>query len=197
VEIPADNVQSPNGNEYWVIAEYEGFDYSNEVGVPNEAESDYLAAFFRYNLTVEGDSGWARTWGGSSYGDQALGIALDAWGDVHITGSFCDAVDFDPGPGTFSGWSRGYLDAFLSRVDSSGDFQWARTWGGSEGDGDIATATAVDGLGCIVAVGQFSGVVDFHPLLSGGVYISQGGKDAFLVKFPPDGSWSFGQALRP
>ena len=52
VEIPADNVQSSGGNEYWVILEHKGFDYTNPYGIPNSANTDPLAAFFRYDLKV-------------------------------------------------------------------------------------------------------------------------------------------------
>ena len=52
VEIPADGVTGNDGNEYWIIAEYEEFDYKNDFGVPNNVGNDLLAAFFRYYLFV-------------------------------------------------------------------------------------------------------------------------------------------------
>ena len=52
VEIPADDVQGTDGNEFWVIAEYGDLDYSCDFGVPNLAGADALAAFFRYDLFV-------------------------------------------------------------------------------------------------------------------------------------------------
>lgn len=50
VEVPTDNVTGNEGNEFWVIAEYDGLDYTNDFGVPNTANTDTLAAFFRYDL---------------------------------------------------------------------------------------------------------------------------------------------------
>jgi len=55
VEIPADNTQELVGNEYWIIAEQTGFDYNNDLGVPNLADTDPLAAFFRYDIFVSDD----------------------------------------------------------------------------------------------------------------------------------------------
>jgi len=52
VEITADNIEGVEGNEYWVIAEQTGFDYSNEYEVPNDAENETLQAYFRYDLDV-------------------------------------------------------------------------------------------------------------------------------------------------
>jgi hypothetical protein len=52
VDIPADNILGQEGNELWVIAEYGDFDYTNEFGVPNNADTDPLAACFRNDLYV-------------------------------------------------------------------------------------------------------------------------------------------------
>jgi hypothetical protein len=51
-EIPADSVHSLDGNEFWVIVETAGCDYSNPVNAPNDAWNDPLAAFFRFPLPV-------------------------------------------------------------------------------------------------------------------------------------------------
>ncbi len=52
VEVPADNVGGLEGNEYWVIAEYDDLDYENEYGILNTAAPDLVAAFFRFDLFV-------------------------------------------------------------------------------------------------------------------------------------------------
>jgi len=55
VEIEADAVSSDTGNEYWVIAEEQDADYTNEFGISNHAGTDKLAACFRYDLTVSNE----------------------------------------------------------------------------------------------------------------------------------------------
>jgi hypothetical protein len=52
VEITPDNINGVDGNELWLIAEYDAFDYKNDYGVPNLAGDDPLAAFYRYDLPV-------------------------------------------------------------------------------------------------------------------------------------------------
>ena len=52
VEIPADDVTAIDGQEFWVIAEYAGYNYLNPFGIQNDAGFDTLAAGFRYDLTV-------------------------------------------------------------------------------------------------------------------------------------------------
>jgi len=51
-EMTTTEVTGTEGNEFWVIAEYPDYDYSNEYGVPNNAESEPLAAYFRYPLYI-------------------------------------------------------------------------------------------------------------------------------------------------
>jgi hypothetical protein len=53
-EIPADKITGTTGNEFWVIAECGDADYTNPYGVPNYADTEKLAAFFRYDLPVAG-----------------------------------------------------------------------------------------------------------------------------------------------
>jgi len=52
VELAADAVSGTEGNEYWIIVEQQGFDYTNDFNVPNNADTDPLTAFFRYDLDV-------------------------------------------------------------------------------------------------------------------------------------------------
>ncbi len=188
VEIPADNVSGIEGQEFWVIAEYEAFDYSNNLGVPNEAESDYLSAFFRFDLTVDDtyDFGWARTWGGS-LSDVVWGVATDGAGNVYLTGQFTGTADFEPGGGD-PHTSKGWYDAFLSKFDSLGNFEWARTWGASGWDG--GKGVAADGLGNVYVTGYFRGTVDFDPG-SGDPHTSNGGPDVYLSKFDSSGNFEW------
>ena len=52
VDIPANVTPGLDGNECWVIVEQAGYDYTNNAGVPNLANTDPLAAFFRHSLSV-------------------------------------------------------------------------------------------------------------------------------------------------
>ena len=52
VEIPADDVTAIDGQEFWIIAEYAGYNYISPFGIQNDAGFDTLAAGFRYDLTV-------------------------------------------------------------------------------------------------------------------------------------------------
>lgn len=52
VELPSDSVTSVAGQEFWVVAEYAGYNYISPFGIPNNAGTDTLAAGFRQSLFV-------------------------------------------------------------------------------------------------------------------------------------------------
>jgi hypothetical protein len=51
-EILADTITGLTDQEFWVICQYDEYDYTNAFGVTNLAGTDKLAAFFRYDLFV-------------------------------------------------------------------------------------------------------------------------------------------------
>ncbi|MCH8317721.1 MAG: SBBP repeat-containing protein, partial [Bacteroidetes bacterium] len=71
---------------------------------------------------------WAKQFGGASI-DDGVSITVDASGNVYTTGSFEGTADFDPGAATFNMTSAGNWDIFLSKLDSSGNFLWAKKIG--------------------------------------------------------------------
>ena len=92
VEIPANNIQGNNGNEYWVIVEQQGYDYTNDFGVGNLAGTDPLAAAFRYNLSVPSNANH----------DPICNLVVvssvfEAWGSVPV--EFDASASYDPDPG--------------------------------------------------------------------------------------------------
>jgi hypothetical protein len=69
---------------------------------------------------------WAKQMGGGST-DRSAAMVTDASGNVYTTGFFTGVSDFDPGPGTYTlAGSPGGLDIFISKLDASGNFLWAK-----------------------------------------------------------------------
>ena len=142
----------------------------------------------RYALS--GDFAFARGFGGPS-NDSGVGIATDSAGNVYTTGSFQGTVDFDPGPGTFnlvSNPSTNTTDVFVSKLDSAGNFIWAKSWGG--GAADEAKAIALDDFGNVYTTGYFQGLADFDPSpLGSALNASLGFENTFVSKLDSAGNF--------
>ena len=106
------------------------------------------------------DLDWARSFGGTQ-SDVSLSHAVDNSGNVIIGGHFSDIVDFDPGPNLYNLTSAGSYDIFIQKLDSNGNFLWAKSIGGAQVD--FCYSMTVDSSGCIYLTGIFMGAVDFDP----------------------------------
>ena len=145
---------------------------------------------------LDGDPGWARSWGGWHV-DIGYGIAVDEEGSVYTTGSFYGPsdfpVDFDPGSGEYLLYSTPSVstnpDVFVSKLDADGLFVWARGFGG--GSGDEGLGVAVDDNGNVYSTGAFRQTADFDP--GPDVYSLYAGwleyPDVFVSKLDADGDF--------
>jgi uncharacterized protein (TIGR03437 family) len=108
-------------------------------------------------------------------------VAVDGNGNVYTTGSVKYTVDFDPGAGVFELTAAGDSDLFVSKLDSAGNFVWARRMGGTRFVS--ASGVAVDGSGNVYTTGSINGTADFDP--GAGVFNlnSDGDRDIFVAKY--------------
>ncbi len=130
---------------------------------------------------------WAHQTGSSaSVGELGTGIGSDKFGNIYYTGNFSGTADFDPSPSIFNISSVGLSDIFLIKVDSAGNFIWAKTIGGSMTD--LGGEIAVDSMGNIYLTATFEGTIDADP--NAGVFnlISHGGFDVIIAKYNSSGS---------
>ena len=88
---------------------------------------------------------WARSMGGTGV-DFGQAIAVDNFGNVYSTGEFMNTADFDPGPGVFNLTSAGSWDIYVSKLDSSGIFQWAKRIGSTGDDRGLALQSQIHAL---------------------------------------------------
>lgn len=137
---------------------------------------------------------WARAWGSNGL-DRVTAIGIDAASNVYAAGEFQNTVDFNPiGPvhSNLTSTTPGMNEAFLCKYNSTGEFQWARAWGGARGD--EAYNVAVDAEGNSYTVGDScSPVIDFNPAGDHSWYTNYEGSnpsyfDAFLCKYDTDGN---------
>ena len=122
---------------------------------------------------------WAKSMGGTD-DDESNSIAVDGSGNIYTTGFFTSTADFDPGPETFNLTSTGQEDFFISKLDSSGNFIWAKSIGGT--DDDESHSIVVDGSGNVYTTGGFWGTIDFDPGDEIFNLTSAGWEDIFVYK---------------
>ena len=139
---------------------------------------------FLVKMDTSGNFEWAQVWGGEE-DEMVLGIATDVEGNVYAAGWFEGLSYLAPGFAE-PHESHGRRDAFLCKFNSSGDFQWARSWGGT--DYDDAKGIVTDNSGCVYVVGAFSKTVIFGPDKDS-TLTSTGGCDMYLVKYDSSGNY--------
>jgi hypothetical protein len=139
---------------------------------------------FLSKFDAAGNYQWAQTWGGVGE-DHGQGVATDSSGYPYVTGYFEDTVDFDPSSfGIDEHTANGpYEDAFISKFNSFGTYQWANTWGGSYGDRGEAVDVTPTGTPCVA--GYFQLDVDFDPGPGVDMHYSNGQEDAYLLILSP------------
>jgi len=164
-------------------------------GTDERASVDNSRDGFVVSLDAEGKYRWGLTLGGSDL-DQCHAVAVGPDGSVVVAGGFGGTVDFAPGRKGGEAKADGQLDAFLLWLGPDGKFRRVATWGGYGMD-QIADGTlVVDDSGGVYAAGSFTGKTDFAPGRRRKVLgVSDGGEDAFVVRFKPDGALDWALTL--
>ncbi|GAC1469538.1 MAG: hypothetical protein NVSMB9_13460 [Isosphaeraceae bacterium] len=115
------------------------------------------ADIFVEKLNSTGGVVWADRMGSSSAtkGDFGRGIALDALGNVYVTGILGGPADFGP----FTVNNAGGQDVFVTKLNNAGTFLWANSYGGT--GNDQGQSIAVDTSGNVYTTGGFQGTANF------------------------------------
>ena len=164
------------------------FDFDPDSGNSNTTSSGGLD-FYIAKYDTAGNYIWVRKMGAGST-DVCFSLSLDALGNIYSTGYFTGTVDFDPGAGVFDLTpTGGYSGIFISKLDESGNFVWAKEFsgGGGRGQGIIATDS-----GDIYVAGYFIDTTDFDPGAGAFTLISIGGigkQDVFVCKLDSSGGF--------
>lgn len=110
---------------------------------------------FIMKFDSEGNFKWAKSMGNgdSGFNDIGLSLTTDISDNVYVTGFFGGTVDFDPEEETQNLVSNGGTDIFMLKLDSNGNFVWAKSIGGI--GHDIGHSMIADNSGHIYLTGYF------------------------------------------
>ena len=184
-------VLDASGNIY-VMGNFEGtVDFDPGPGTANLTSAGFTDIFI-YKLDNDGNFIWAKRMGGGFF-DSGYNMTADSNGNIYTTGFFSSIADFDPGAGTANLSSSGGTDIFVSKLDSDGNFVWAKKMGGP-GD-DNGSGIALDSIGKVYITGKFYEWGDFDP--GDGWYglTSAGSSDGFISKLDNDGNFIWAKGI--
>src|SRR5258708_6754051 len=126
---------------------------------------------------------WLRQAGGTSE-SQGNAIAMDAGGNLYVTGLFRSQASF----GGLNVDGDGSLDVFVVKYDPNGNAVWASSAGGP-GD-ENALGISLDATSNIYITGFFYGVANFGNTS----LVSAGGSDVFVARLDGSGSFVWAQS---
>ncbi|PHS63303.1 MAG: hypothetical protein COB12_09775 [Flavobacterium sp.] len=180
-----------NGNVLTTGVFFVTSDFDPGAGIHN-LTSNGDADIFIQKLDPDGEFLWAKNIGGIFY-DYGYAITTDTSGNVYVAGSFKDTVDFDPGAGTYAVTPVGDYDFFVLKLDSNGDFVWAKTVGGS--NEDVAYSIIIDDSDNIYITGFFQNTADFDTGAGTEEITSNGSRDIYILKINSAGDFIWAKTI--
>jgi hypothetical protein len=110
-----------------------------------------------------GEFQWVREWtlGTVNWNSGVVDMAVGPENEIFAVGSFMDEINFGAPDTAGIFESKGFDDAFLVRLDQSGDIDWVKVFGGPYRD-SIETLQ-IENSGSLLIAGGFSSNLDFDP----------------------------------
>lgn len=161
------------GNVY-VVGFFNGTSYWDGISKTSSSQGDMFIAKYDNNGNVK----WVRT-GDVGANNYLSGIGIDKSGNAYVSFHFSGDAHFE---GATVVSSTGGTDMFFIKYDTSGNFKWIKTAGGTGDDG--GNDTTVDSDGNILIAGYFSNVAKFENKS----LTAHGNVDIFSAKYSPDGN---------
>lgn len=189
-----DMVIDASGNVY-TVGNFKGnVDFDPGPGQVILISPGYLQQNYEIFVTKQDAAGnliWAKQMGGDDY-ELASSIAIDATGNIYITGALYGTSDFDPGSGVANLVSVGQNDIYIVKLTSSGDFVWVKQIG-SPGAESTSSIT-IDASGNVLTTGSFTGTVDFDPG-NDSTFLTTTNVDIFISKLNGSGTFIWAKQL--
>ncbi|MBL7924733.1 MAG: T9SS type A sorting domain-containing protein [Bacteroidia bacterium] len=184
----------PAGNTY-ITGRFDGnCDFDPGAGTLNLLSAGSTDIYFaKYSPT--GSLVWAKRIGSTS-GDRAYAMDVDAAGNIYLIGYFSVTVDFDPGPANVSLTSMGGFDTFFAKYTSDGNLVWVRTLG--EANTEYGEIIKLDGSGNLYIGGEFSSPTLDLDAGAGTATVTNGSGgtaasyDPYLAKYDTAGNYLWG-----
>lgn len=183
------------GNLLWV--QVKSGANSMDIAVDSGGNSYFTGKLSSSQIFVSKlDSGGNFLWNYQASGisdGYAASIACSTQGNVFITGVFDATIDFDPGPGVFNLFPNTGYDAFILKLNNSGNLIWAKQISGQADE--FGQGIAVDNLENCFITGTFRKLTDFDPGPGSYDLIPFGFSDCYILKLDASGSFIWAKHL--
>ena len=181
---------SINANNIYIGGTFTGTtDLDPGTGLANFTSNANSDDAFVCKLNKSGSFVWAKTFG-TATNETIYGMSIDASGNVYTTGSYFGTMDFDPGSSVANQVAKGSQDIFVSKLNASGDYVWAKSFGGTSVD--IGKAIDIDLNGNVLLMAHYNGNVNFGTDAN---FTSKGSYDIFIGKLDSTGAFIWGRTL--
>ena len=173
------SVTTDFSNNVYIAGSFQGtVDMDPNTGVQNHYSLNENV--FISKLNSSGNLIWSKNIEGSG-NSYPIVIDIDMLGNVYTTGKFSEKIDLDPSIDSLPVTSVGQsFDVYINKLDSMGNFIWAKTFGGPADD--ISSSLFVNQSGSIYSTGSFNNTADFDPNSSIANISSIGGYNTFMHK---------------
>jgi hypothetical protein len=182
-----------SGNIYTIGNFRDTVDFDPGAGVFNLISNGNMDIFIQ-KLAPNGNFIWAKQIGGTGL-DDGKSIAIDPSGYIYSTGIFNGTVDINPGVSKVNLTSNGNHDIFIQKLDTAGNFVWAKQMGGPFVD--FGNSITLDAIGNVYTTGYFRDTVDFDPG-AGVVNLTSAGNtniNIFIQKLAANGNFVWAKQM--
>ncbi len=165
---------------------------------------------FVLKANSEGSVIWAKMLTGKGQMD-GTGIAVDAGGNVYVSGHYKDSTDFDPGtaqviratdyfeegtPGS-DGHIKDYRqNSFVVKLDKDGVFKWVRDFHGKQNVANDVAVFDKDGKTDVYVVGAFQDTIDVNGRTRTNLHTTTPAHpDVYIVKLSGEGDYIWSRQM--
>jgi len=142
---------------------------------------------FLIKLNKDGEFIWFQRYGANAK-DAGISLHFDNLNNLLLTGFFALQVDFNPGGSGGELESAGFIDALVLKLDTDGNYIWARAFRGTEYVKGLFINSDI--YNNVYVSGYFYGTADFDPS-NAEIHneTSNGERDFYVTKLNSDGDF--------
>jgi hypothetical protein len=169
------SIVTDSQNYQYVTGSFRGIAFFDSTSFTSQGLCDIFVA----KLDADGNYLWVVQVGGMGI-DEGKSITVDNYCNIYLTGVFFGSVVF----GSTELISNGGEDIFIAKLDSNGNWLWARQAGGTEYF-ESGTDIAVDNESNVYVTGGFRGTAVFGNI----TLTSSIREEIFITKLDSNGNW--------